>query len=160
MTVLEFLVGAYGPPVGRSLGLSLLRHDTNTDRLTATTVANVDSPSWIATHKQFVYCVGESLEGTVSAFRWSSPRRDRLIQINQRSTHGSHPCHLTIHPDGYLLSTNYTSGSLVVHSLNNDGSIGRATSLHHFGGHGPQIDRQDRSHAHMGLPPVRLTPAL
>jgi 6-phosphogluconolactonase len=53
-------------------------------------------------------------------------------------------------PDGrWLLTANYTSGSVSVHPVEGDGSLGARTDLvQHQGTPGPQADRQDGPHAH------------
>jgi 6-phosphogluconolactonase len=53
-------------------------------------------------------------------------------------------------PDGRWLATaNYTSGSVSIHPVGADGSLGGRTDLvPHSGTPGPQADRQDGPHAH------------
>ena len=47
------------------------------------------------------------------------------------------------------MTANYTSGSVSVHPVHGDGSLGARTDLvEHRGHHGPQADRQDGPHAH------------
>jgi len=70
--------------------------------------------------------------------------------LGQQSTGGAAPCHLALSPDGrWLVTANYTSGSVSVHPVHGDGSLGARTDLvEHRGHHGPQADRQDGPHAH------------
>jgi 6-phosphogluconolactonase (cycloisomerase 2 family) len=54
--------------------------------------------------------------------------------LNSQSTRGGSPTHLSVHPSGeHLLTANYGSGSVVVHPLAEDGTIGASTDLvqHH-----------------------------
>ncbi|MYQ97574.1 lactonase family protein, partial [Streptomyces sp. SID6139] len=47
-----------------------------------------------------------------------------------RSTGGAGPCHLSVHPSGrWLLSANYTSGSVAVHPIDGSGALGERTDL-------------------------------
>ncbi len=64
---------------------------------------------------------------------------------------GSEPCHLIVHPDGYLLVANYgngEAGSVASLLIAEDGSVGTATVLRRDIVPGPDPDRQGESHIH------------
>lgn len=72
---------------------------------------------------------------------------DRKV-LGARSTGGAGPCHLSVHPSGrWLLSANYTSGSVAVHPIDSSGALGERTALakHSTPQPGPG---QDGPHAH------------
>jgi 6-phosphogluconolactonase (cycloisomerase 2 family) len=84
--------------------------------------------------------------GTVSAFAVQPDGRLRLL--NTQSTGGTLPCHILLHPAGYLLTANYGSGSVSVHPVEPDGTLGELTDLAEHHGHGPDQDRQAGPHVH------------
>ena len=64
---------------------------------------------------------------------------------------GSEPCHLVVHPDGYLIVANYghsEAGSLAVLPIAADGSLEPPTVLDRETVPGPDPDRQGESHIH------------
>jgi len=104
------------------------------------TVAGVPDASFLAFHDRFLYTTNEG-QGRVTALD-----RTTNTVLNTASSGGAGPTHLSVHPDGYLLTANYTAGSVAVHELNADGSIGEQTDL-------VQHEGTDRApHAHQVLP--------
>lgn len=93
-------------------------------------------------------CVEEAEEGRVHSFRWH-PGSRTLVPVASASSHGAHPCHLTVHPRGFLLTANYTSGTVTVHPLGRDGTLGAATDVLQLTGSGPDRERQRSAHPHM-----------
>lgn len=87
-----------------------------------------------------------SAEGTIFAFE---PRKDFLRPLCARPSGGDLPCSLAVDPSGrYLLTAHYDSGSIAVHRLAGDGSIGQPHVRVFHDGSGPVIDRQEASHLH------------
>lgn len=76
-----------------------------------------------------------------------------LRPLGAQPTDGAGACHVSVDPAGrYLLTAHYGSGSVAVHRIAPDGSVGeRADLVQHVGG-GPNQDRQSGSHAHMVIP--------
>ncbi|NGO69262.1 lactonase family protein, partial [Streptomyces boncukensis] len=69
-----------------------------------------------------------------------------------QSTGGLNVTHLSVHPSGrHLLSANYGAGSVAVHPVRDDGSLGARTALVQHHGSGPDPDRQEGPHAHQML---------
>lgn len=105
--------------------------------------------------------VGESKEGTVSAF--SIDRSNgKLTLLNTVRSGGAGPTYVSIHPSGrYLLVANYFGGSVSVLPILPDGRLGEATDVKQDDGpigptraeHAPPgsfaISGHDRTHAHM-----------
>src|SRR5262249_895660 len=62
------------------------------------------------------------------------------------------PAHVAIHPNGkYLLTANYTGGTLAVLTIQADGSLaGNPQIISHFGNLGPNAGRQETPHPHIG----------
>lgn len=103
------------------------------------------SPSYLIQDqdRDVVYAVNETSEGSVSSFR-----RATLEPLSTVSTGGVWPCHLALHPDGYLLAANYGSGSVSVHPVADDGVLGAYTDLVQHTGTGPHAERQEGPHTH------------
>jgi 6-phosphogluconolactonase len=141
----RLLIGGYSGDKGAASGISVLEGD----RVIATIPA--DSPSWLARHPQLpvVYAVAETDEGHVRAWRLADgvPAEP----LGSGDTGGAEPAHLTVDPAGqFLITANYTGGSISVHRLGPDGSIGERTDLVQHQVHG-EHPRQDTAHPHMIL---------
>ncbi|ONI68610.1 6-phosphogluconolactonase [Kribbella sp. ALI-6-A] len=96
---------------------------------------------------RFLYATNELDAGRVSAF--AAADDGSLVFLNDQPTEGAHPCHVAIDPSGnYLLSANYSSGSIAIHPIAADGSLGEATQILQREGTGPNAERQEGSHSH------------
>jgi 6-phosphogluconolactonase len=141
----KLLVGGYSGDKGAGSGISVLEGD----RIVATIPA--DSPSWLARHPSLpvLYAVAETDEGRVRAWRLDDGAPAE--PLGSGDTGGAEPAHLTVDPTGrFLITANYTGGSISVHRLGPDGSIGERTDLVQHQVHG-EHPRQDAAHPHMVL---------
>jgi 6-phosphogluconolactonase len=141
----KLLVGGYSGDKGTGSGISVLEGD----RIVATVPA--DSPSWLARHPSLpvLYAVAETDEGHVHAWRLEDGAPAE--RLGSGATGGAEPAHLTVDPTGrFLITANYTGGSISVHRLGADGSIGERTDLVQHQVHG-EHPRQDAAHPHMVL---------
>jgi len=91
------------------------------------TVAGVPDASFLAVHDGFLYTTNEQQNGRVTALD-----RTTNTVLNTQPSRGAAPTHLSVH-DEYLLTANYGDGTVVVHPLLSDGTIGESTDLvqHH-----------------------------
>jgi 6-phosphogluconolactonase len=141
--VTRLVLGGYGP----ALGVVDLGPEDSGPPIE---VAAAASPSFVVASAdgRFVYAALEGDDGQVGA--WAVTDELPWQGLGQQPTGGAAPCHLAISPDGRWLATaNYTSGSVSVHPVLDDGSLGVRTDLvDHRGTPGPQADRQDGAHAH------------
>lgn len=139
-------VGTYTTVEGGGPGIGVAAYDAGSGRITGTgTITGVTNPSYLAPHPdgRTLYAVAEHDAGAVIAVRLA----DRKV-LGSRSTGGAGPCHLSVHPGGrWLLSANYTSGSVAVHPIDSSGALGerRETVTHSRPAPGPG---QDGPHAH------------
>ncbi|MCH0565677.1 MULTISPECIES: lactonase family protein [unclassified Streptomyces] len=121
-------LGTYTSADGGGRGIGVAVYDPGTGHVTGTgAVAGVADPSYLAAHPdgRTLYAVSEREHGAVSAVRLA----DRRV-LGSRSTGGSGPCHVSVHPAGrWLLSANYGSGSVAVHPIDADGAPGERTDL-------------------------------
>ncbi|MEV6195576.1 lactonase family protein [Streptomyces sp. NPDC051920] len=121
-------LGTYTSGDGGGKGIGVATYDAETGAVTGGgVVTGVDNPSFLAVHPDgwALYAVDEQNAGAVTAV--GLPGNEVL---GSRSTGGSGPCHLSVHPGGrWLLSANYASGSVAVHPIGASGALGERTDL-------------------------------
>ena len=135
-------------------GIGVFHYEPATTALSLISiVAPVSSPSFIVLNaaKTFLYSGNESGGGSASAFSVNS-KTGALRLLNTQGASGQ-PAHIAIHPSGnYLLTANYTGGTVTVFPILADGSLGGASQVvTHFGDLGPNAGRQEAPHPHMVL---------
>ncbi|MFC8533111.1 lactonase family protein [Streptomyces sp. NPDC057249] len=142
-------LGTYTSTSPGGTGIGVAAYDRAAGSITArTVVTGVENPSYLALHPTgaTLYAVDEQQNGGVTAVALAGDGTFRVL--GTRSTGGAGPCHLSVHPGGrWLLSANYTSGSVAVHPLADDGSVGERTDLVVHGSPAPGPG-QGGSHAH------------
>ncbi len=142
---------------GKSKGIYLCELGLGSGELTlqglaATTV----NPSFLAidpTHR-FLYAVNEvdhvagSKSATVSSFA-INPQTGALTFLNQQSSRGTTPAHLTVDREGKnVLVANYGSGSVAVLPIGPGGLLAPATGFVQHHGSSVNKSRQEGPHAH------------
>jgi 6-phosphogluconolactonase len=141
-----------------SKGIYSARFDAVTGELSqAALAAETPNPAFIAIHpnNRFLYAVNEVDEfqakknnGGVSAFA-IDPSNGRLSLLNQQSSHGGAPCHLTIDSNGkHVLVANYNGGSVGSLPIGRNGELGEMDSFSQHQGSSVNRERQERPHAH------------
>jgi 6-phosphogluconolactonase len=113
------------------------------------------SPSFLAIHptKKYLYAVGEmgSVDqkgGAISAFEISAAD-GKLTLINQSSTVGAGPCHVSVDKTGQMvMAANYSGGSVASFSVLEKGGLSEARTFVQHEGSGPNPKRQAGPHAH------------
>ncbi len=150
-------VGTYTHGKTPSEGIYLLELDLASGRLTAKgAVAKLADPSFLAIHpsRKFLYAVNELDKfngrkgGGVSALG-IDPASGMLTLLNQQSSVGSGPCHLTVDRTGKnVLVANYGSGSVACLPIQADGSLSAASSFIQHEGKSVDSGRQEGPHAH------------
>ena len=151
---IELTIGTYthGPDPSRGIVRAWVAADGS--RVEALGVTAFPDPSWIVRSKdgKFVYAVSEAEEGRAASFSWAN---DELRLLDPAlPTGGAEPCHATLVADGaYLAIANYSdthdAGSVAIHPIGADGSLGERAWLESHSGSGPHPDRQTGPHAHM-----------
>jgi 6-phosphogluconolactonase (cycloisomerase 2 family) len=139
----RLLIGGYSGDKGNGNGISVLEDGK------VTTAVLADSPSWIARHPflPVLYAVAETDEGRVHA--WALQDGTPSEPLGTGATGGAEPAHLTVDPSSqFLITANYSGGSISVHRLGPDGSIGARTDLVQHEMHG-DLPRQEAAHPHM-----------
>jgi 6-phosphogluconolactonase len=146
-----------------SKGIYSYRFNAETGKATSLGIAaETTNPSFLAVEptKKFLYAVNEISEyegqktGGVSAFV-IDPKTGKLTFLNEVSSEGPGPCHITLDRTGkYVLVANYDGGSLAAYPMLDDGRLGKPSAKVQHSGHGADPERQGKPHAHwIGLSP-------
>ncbi|PGH47392.1 lactonase family protein [Streptomyces sp. Ru87] len=124
-------LGTYTSEAGGGTGIGLGSYDPADGSVTLSgTLTGVDNPSFLAVSPSggHLYAVNEQADGGVTAVAVAED--GSLTVLGTRSTGGQAPCHLSVHPGGrHLLSANYSSGSVAVHPIDENGALGERTDL-------------------------------
>lgn len=142
---------------GESEGIYLYELDSSSGKLTARGLAaEAENPSFVALHpdRPFLYAVDQMTSpegrktGAVSSFAIDE-HTGKLTLLNQRSSRGSGPCHVSIDGIGRtVMVANYGSGSVSAYPVEQDGRLGEAFAVMRHDGSGPNERRQKGPHAH------------
>lgn len=139
----SLLIGGYTGGKGSGTGIAVVGGDGVTSTVPA------QSPSWIARHPRLpvLYAVAEVADGRVRA--WSLADGVPATELGSGETGGAEPAHLAVDSSGrFLITANYSGGSISVHRLMDAGSIGPRTDLVRHVRHGDH-PRQRQAHPHM-----------
>lgn len=141
----------------QSQGIYVARFNLETGALSAPELAaETANPTFLALHPtgKYLYAVSEvnnhrgEKAGGVSAFS-IDPKTAKLTLINQVSSHGTGPCHVSVDRTGAtLMVANYGGGSVAAFTLGGDGRLHESTSFHQHFGKSADAKRQERAHAH------------
>lgn len=150
---LKLLVGTYTSN-SNSKGIYVFNFNTQTGKATLNSTTAAVDPSFLALSpdNRFLYGVNELGEdkggGTISAFSFDSSR-GQLQLINQQSTHGNHPCYVSIDKKGKtVFAGNYSSGNFASFRVTGAGGLDPAAITVKHTGNGPVKDRQEAPHVH------------
>jgi 6-phosphogluconolactonase len=146
-----FLVGTYTRNTG-SDGIYRVNGST------VTLAASCDNPSYLAGHPsgEVIYAVNEVSDfeagntGAVTAFFKQSS--GNLSVMNQQSSMGADPCHISVSKLGtFLVVTNYSGGTFITLPLDDDGHLEQFISLTQHTGSSSHPERQQSAHIHSSL---------
>jgi len=140
------------PRPSSSKGIYVYRFLPATGQLTSLGLAaETFSPSFLAVHPngRFLYAVVNRKNGGVKSFA-IEPRSGKLTFLNEVASHGDNPCFVDTDRKGRnVLVANYTSGSVAVLPIRQDGRLAEATAVVQHTGSGADPTRQEGPHAHM-----------
>jgi 6-phosphogluconolactonase len=144
-----------------SQGIYVLEFDRATGKLSERqTLEDKDSPSFLTIHPngKYLYAVyregknADDQHGTVTAFA-IDPKNGKLSKLNEQSSEGAEPCHVSVDPNGKLVYvSNYTAGNLAVYPIGDDGKLGAASDVVQHRGSSVNPDRQQEPHMHSVVP--------
>ena len=144
----SFYLGTYTE--NESKGIYKLSVDQQGQLQQPTLVAETSNPSFLTKSKDGKYLIAvneidepASKGGTVTSYKIS---KDSLIHIDTKASGGAHPCFVTTNEQNFILTANYTGGSVGLLQLNEEGKL-TELSIEKHTGKGP-TDRQEAPHAH------------
>jgi 6-phosphogluconolactonase len=148
--------GCYTNAKSGSKGIHISKFNSATGDLSEPDLAaETGSPSFLAIHpsKKYLYSVGEmgtpgQKGGGVSAFSISQPD-GKLTLINQVSSVGAGPCHVSVDKTGKMaMVANYGGGSVASYSIQANGGLSEAQTFVQHEGSSVNLKRQAGPHAH------------
>ena len=144
--------GTYTRQEDSSKGIYRSVLDLETGKLSAPVLAaEAKNPSFLEIHPngRFLYAVSEAGgAGSVSAYAIDTDTPE-LRFLNQRSSGGAGPCHVSIdHAGRNLLVANYGGGSASVIPIQTDGRLAEPTGFVQHAGSSVNPQRQKGPHAH------------
>jgi 6-phosphogluconolactonase (cycloisomerase 2 family) len=151
-TTLFAYVGAFTTPErkGHGGGINIYRVDAASAVWTHEQLLEVVNPSFLALDRtqRFLYSVHADLD-EVSAYAIDR-ESGHITALNRQSCGGKNPVHLSLDPTGrWIVTANYTAGSVGVVAIAKDGSLGpRSDLVTLIGTPGPDGKRQASSHPH------------
>lgn len=132
-------------------GLYLIEFDTETRQLIKRSSYGEwsNNPSFLTVTRENLYAVSEQKTcGYISAFK-RNVHSGEVTFLNRIQTEGADMCHLCIWPGKrYLSAANYSSGSLLSASIDEDGSLGNTVEWIQHSGSGRNPRRQEGPHVH------------
>ena len=121
---LFLLVGSYSD--GNTPGISVYNFNTQTgDYTQVSNIKQIVNPSYlvVSQDEQMVYSVNETPEGAVSSFEFDKGK-GALSFVNSQPANGADPCYINTDKGGnFIVTANYSGGSISVFPLAADGSI-------------------------------------
>jgi len=140
---------------GKSEGIYIFRINTSTGEAAPAFVAKgIRNPSFLAISpdQEFVYAVeelnGDGNSGKIVSYRFN--RKDgSLTRIIGKPSGGDDPCYITTDKSGrWVITGNYSSGTVSVHPANKNGVLGDAVCLVQHEGSSVNKERQNGPHVH------------
>jgi 6-phosphogluconolactonase (cycloisomerase 2 family) len=129
---LFLLVGSYSD--GSTPGISVYDFNIHTgDYSYISDIKQIVNPSYLAVSEdeQMIYSVNETKEGAVSAFRFDKAK-GVLSFVNSQPVKSADPCYITVDKDrSFIVTANYSGGTISVFHLDTDGSIKPLTMINH-----------------------------
>lgn len=123
------------------------------------TVGGGESPNFLALGPGKKYLYAAYSKGTLSDSKGSvmsffiDPKKGTLTKINEQSSQGAGPAHVSVDPKGrFVYISNYSAGNLAVYPINKDGSLGEASDIVQHFGKGTVTSRQEGPHVHSTIP--------
>ena len=150
--MLYMLVGTYTS--GTSTGIYVYRFNEETGEAAYVSETKAVNPSYLAVSadESFVYSVGENGKDAAALAFSFDKKTGRLHLLNEQPVNSPGPCYITIDRSGrFVVTANYSGGSVSVFPLATDGSLLPVTKLFAFKGSGPDTNRQDMPHLHCAV---------
>lgn len=146
----NMLIGTYTNT--NSKGIYVYHFNVQTGKATpVSTMGGIENPSYLTISGNHVYAVSETngaTPGSISAYQFD-PSAGKLTFINRQPTGGDDPCYVAVDKSGkFAAVANYTSGSLALFRIGNDGGLLANKQLIVHTGSSVNKDRQAGPHVH------------
>jgi len=132
-------------------GIYFARFDSEKGKLTQVErVADINSPGFLALHpdKDKLYAVGK-LDGEAVVTGYHINMDGSLKQFTMVSSPTGQGAHISVHPSGkFLLTAQYSGGTVQLFPLDENGMLGEAKITRHEGGSNVVPSRQKAPHPH------------
>ncbi|MDP4262104.1 MAG: lactonase family protein [Bacteroidota bacterium] len=143
---------------GKSEGVYVYKFNSNNGSYKEISHVKTSNPSFVAISpdQKFVYAVhedaaGKGKGGEISAFSFHK-ESGTLRYINEQPTEGDHPCYVEVDKTGkWVIAANYTSGSLSVLPVKEEGGLGEPVTTIRHEGSSVNKERQSGPHVHCTL---------
>jgi 6-phosphogluconolactonase len=143
---------------GKSEGIYVYKFNSKDGSFKEVSHVKTSNPSYVAISpdQQYVYAVHEDAAGNgkggeISAFAFHK-ESGTLKYINEQPTFGDHPCYVEVDKTGkWIFAGNYSSGSLAVLPVREDGGVDKPTTTIRDEGSSIKKDRQSSPHVHCTL---------
>lgn len=145
---LTMLVGTYTS--GTSKGIYSFRFDEENGTTTPLSEVEVENSSYLAPSAdgKFIYAVSEFNDERAAANALAFDKEKGTFQLlNTQKTGGEDPCYI-ITNGNYVVTANYSGGSVTFFPIAKDGSLLPASDILTFSGSGPDKERQEKPHLH------------
>lgn len=159
MTISPYRLYASGYAAADAPGIYAFTFDATSGSLVAGwSFAGISNPSFIQVHPngRWLYAVSETSQqdsgpGEVWSLDLAGPVSKPVV-LNHLESGGDWPCHISIDASGrWLLVTNYSSGSLAVFPIQENGALGAMARFVEHHGSGPNPQRQEAPHPHSSI---------
>ena len=149
------LVGTYTS--GKAEGIYVYSFDTKNADNNFISVVKTSNPTYLAISpdKKIVYTVNENADTTGSVVSGSvtallfNDATGTLTLLDKQLSGGTSPCYVAVDRSGkYVFAGNYSSGTVAVFPVKNNGSINAASQVIANSGTGPNVQRQEGPHVH------------
>ncbi|MBC7650206.1 MAG: lactonase family protein [Deinococcales bacterium] len=147
-------VGGY--TTGKNEGISVYRFNATNGSTKFVSKIKTDNPSYLAVSNngKYLYSANEASKvrsGFATAFKFNK-KSGALTQLNQQSVSGNAPCYVSVDKaNKWLVTANYSSGSVSVLNLKKDGKIDTVKQLFQHSGSSINQQRQKEPHAHIAV---------
>ncbi|OMF12554.1 6-phosphogluconolactonase [Paenibacillus amylolyticus] len=144
-----FYTGTYASADEPGIFLCALNADTGEMRI-VNHMEGVSNPSYLALcpDGNCLYVASETDEGEVLVYRRDAATSE-LHLMDRKQTRGASPCYVSVAKDGqWVFSSNYSSGSVNVFPVGDQGTLGEMSAWVEHTGSGINEERQEGPHAH------------
>ena len=146
---IKLIVGTYTN--GSSKGIYTFNFNQTTGKWAPTDTLTIANPSYVtvAADGKTIYAVSENNDETaaVNAIAFDSATGHMRL-LNTQKTHGADPCYVETN-DNFLLTANYTGGSMSLFPVNLDGTLGEMKKQFKGSTGGTFMPNQQQAHIHM-----------